>query len=356
MLVAVIMAGGSGTRFWPLSTEQRPKQFLTLFGSRSLLQLSYDRISALLPPEQILVLTNARFQSLVKEQLPELPAENIIGEPLKRDTAAAITLAALVCRRRFPDSTMAVLTADHVIEPVELFRSALLFAEHAAEETPEALYTFGVAPTFPSTGYGYLRRGARLSVQEQNELWVLKAFKEKPALETAQQYLSSGAYLWNSGMFIWRTETILEELRRHLPRHIQLLEPLVEQEGRPGWERTLTEGFAQLEPISIDFGVMERADHLRCVSAPFSWSDVGGWLALEEYLDHDAQGNGYRGRVEAHDARHNLVFCEDDSQTVALVGVSDLIVVRSGDRTLVVPRDRAEEIKALVQKLGTDPQ
>jgi mannose-1-phosphate guanylyltransferase len=348
------MAGGAGTRFWPLSTGSRPKQFLNLFGERSLLQLSYDRLAGLVPPERVLVLTNEALAPLVQEQLPGLPAGNVIGEPHRRDTAAAVALAALLCRRRFGNPVMAALTADHLIRPVEEFQRTLLSAAKAAQAGP-FLYTFGIRPTYPASCYGYLELGERLGEEEGIEHFRLLRFKEKPDRRTAGTYLESGRYLWNSGMFVWTVQTVLDELERQLPGHLRLLGPAVEREGAPDWKAALSGAFEGLEATSIDFGVMEGAKNLRAVAARFYWSDVGGWLGLEEFLEKDSSGNAHRGALEALDASGNLVFCEDSSETVALIGVEGLVVVRAGNRTLIVPRERAEEIKALVKRIEARP-
>lgn len=351
-LIVVIMAGGAGTRFWPVSTEKRPKQFLTLFGERSLIQMSYDRIASLVPPERVLVLTNERFVHLVKEQLPQLPDENIIGEPLRRDTAAAVALAALLGRRRFGNPVIATLTADHLIEPIEEFQRALLSAAHAAEASDQALYTFGIKPTFAATGFGYLQRGDALPRREGDlPHYRLLCFREKPDGATARQYVHSGEYYWNSGMFVWTANAILSELTQHLPEHLTHLQKAVDKDKTADWPRALTAGFEPLKPISVDFGVMEKAAQVCCVTSEFNWDDVGGWLALEKFLGSDEAKNVHRGHLYTHDAQQNLIFCEDSEETVALVGVKDLIVVRSGNKTLILPRSRTEEIKAIVKQL-----
>ena len=350
-LVAVIMAGGAGTRFWPLSTEKRPKQFLSLFGDKSLLRMSYERVSGLAPPERVLVLTNRNFLPLVMEQLPEVPPINVVGEPLRRDTAAAITLASLICRERFGDPLMLVLTADHLIEPLELFHKTALSALKAAKDD-EVLYTFGIKPTYAATGYGYLELGKMVLEDDGIEHYEVMTFKEKPDRETAEEYLRSGRFLWNSGMFAWRTTVILEEIERCLPGHLQALEQTMRYYGRKGWEGRLEEAFSSIDPISIDYGVMERAERVRCVAASFRWSDVGGWLALKEYLEEDGEGNLYRGKLLTLDASGNLVFCEDEEEQVALIGVKGLVVVRAGGRTLIVPQERTEEVKRLLEEAG----
>jgi len=349
-LAAVIMAGGAGTRFWPLSTQSKPKQFLNLFGDRTLLQKSYDRIVGLIGPDRVLVLTNAAFVSLVREQLPEIPAANVIGEPLRRDTAAAVCLGAIMCQKRFGDPVMAVLTADHLIEPVEIFQKTLLSAARQAR-TSGALYTFGVSPAYPATGYGYLEVGSKLLEDEGVEHFQLLGFKEKPDADTAKQYIDSGKFYWNSGMFVWKASSILDEIRNHLPHHFEALSQALAAEGEPDWPEVLKKAFASLEKISIDYGVMEKAEKIRCVKADFSWSDVGGWLALKDFLPQDESGNSRWGRIYTLDACGNLIFCEDADETVMLVGVTDLVVVRAGRRTLITHQDRTEAVKKLVQAL-----
>ena len=352
-IVVVIMAGGAGTRFWPMSTEERPKQFLKLYGDRSLLQQSYDRIKGLVQDERILVLTNQALVSLTAEQLPDLPGSNIIGEPLRRDTAAAVALAALICRRRFGNPVMVVLTADHIIKPVELFQRTILSAADAAAGE-HVLYTFGIQPSYPATCYGYLETADKLSESGEIDHYNLVRFVEKPNGPTAGEYLDTGRYFWNSGMFVWSLETILRELERQLPDHLKHLGPAVEKmekEGAGTQSGELARAFEPLKPTSIDFGVMEGAEHIRMITAGFYWNDVGGWLALEEFMDRDKDGNAHRGALEALDAKGNLVFCEDDDETVALIGVEDLVLVRAGKQTLVVPRDKAEEIKQLVKRM-----
>jgi mannose-1-phosphate guanylyltransferase len=349
--VAVIMAGGAGTRFWPLSTEEKPKQFLRLFGDRSLLRMSYERAAGLAPPERILVLTNRRFADLVREQVPEIPPSNVVGEPMRRDTAAAVAFAAYLCRKRHGNPVMSVLTADHLIEPVDAFLRAHRSAGRAASESG-ALYTFGIPPTYPAVAYGYLELGETLLDDDGVGHHRLLRFKEKPDAETARRYVESGNFLWNSGMFVWSVASVLAEIERQLPDHAAHLAPAADRDGRPDFDAALEKAFGPLESTSVDFGVMENAASVRCVRAPFAWEDVGGWLALEPHLEEDAGGNAARGRLESLGAGGNLVFCDDPAETVALVGVDDLIVVRAGKTTLVTSKARAEEIKALVKRIG----
>ncbi len=352
-LVAVVMAGGVGTRFWPLSTPERPKQFHALVGERSLLQLAVDRLVGLVPPERTLVLTQRAFVSHVREHLPQLPVDNVIGEPARRDTAAAVCLGALLARRRFGDPVMLTVTADHLISPVEAFHRAALSAARAARLS-SALYTFGIPPTSPATAYGYLELGERIGADDGVEHYRLARFHEKPDPVTARTYLMAGIYLWNSGMFAWTAGSILAEFARHLPGHLEALEQAVAADGTAAWEAGLSAAFEPLPRISVDYAIMEQATDVRCVRSSFSWSDVGGWIALGEHLEADRFGNRRHARLHVLDAEDNLVFAEDPEEIVALVGVRDLVVVRAGRRTLVVHRDRAEEVKALVESLPTD--
>jgi mannose-1-phosphate guanylyltransferase len=349
-LVVVIMAGGAGTRFWPLSTEERPKQFLDLFGDRTLLQKSLDRVSNLVPPERILVLTNAAFLSIVREQLPEIPVENIIGEPTRRDTAAAVGLAAVLCRIRFGNPVIVTLTADHLIEPIAVFQKTLLSAARRVADN-NALYTFGIEPTHPATGYGYLERGMQIADDDGIEHFQLLRFKEKPALEKARQYIESGRFYWNSGMFVWTADAILREIKIHLPNHARALSRAAAFDQTPQWNHALKEAFESLHAVSIDFGVMEKAQNVCCVACRFSWSDVGGWLALKSCLLEDEAGNFCRGKTMTLDATDNLVFCDDSKEAVVLIGVKDLVIVRAGSRTLITHKDRTEDLKKLVQAM-----
>lgn len=342
-LYVVVMAGGAGTRFWPASTKKRPKQLLALTAERTMLQQAVDRVAGLVSPEHILVVTSADFADEVRAQLPELPRANILAEPLRKDTSAAIAWVSLVIAARSTDparTVIAVLTSDQAIAPTAAFQADLTSAVTRARATG-ALYTFGIPPTFAATGYGYLQ------LAEDDER-VLR-YIEKPDRARAQSLVGEGC-LWNSGMFVWTVRAILAELERALPAHLEALAPAVRG------ERLLTDAFAMLHKVSIDFGVMEKAKDVRCVRATFSWSDVGSFPALADHIDKDAHGNASRARVVTHDAHDNVVWSADAQELVALVGVRDLVVVRAGARTLVVHKDRAEDIKKLVESLPPSDQ
>ncbi|MBU2603347.1 MAG: NTP transferase domain-containing protein [Actinobacteria bacterium] len=346
----VIMAGGAGTRFWPASTEERPKQFLRLLGGQSLLQESYERALLLTSRERVLVLTGRRLVSLVREQLPDLSAGQVIGEPVRRDTAAAVCLAALIAQSRFGECVVVTLTSDHHIEPAEEFVRTMSSVVEAAAGS-SALYTLGVRPTYPATGYGYLERGAPVVDSGGAAHFGLLRFREKPDRKTAEEFVASGGFLWNSGMFVWSAAAILDRFEQYLPRHVEALRPVLGADGRLD-ETALERAFADLVPISVDYGIMEKATGARVVEASFSWSDIGGWEALSAFLPDDGAGNRGTARIASLAAEGNVVFSEDAEELVALVGVSGLAVVRAGKRTLVVPLERAEEVKELVKNLG----
>lgn len=340
-LVLFIMAGGAGTRFWPWSTDRYPKQFLQFMGERSLLQESFERSRGLCPPENIFVLTHQNYRELVQQQLPQLGPEQILCEPERRDTAAAVAYAALVARQRFGNPVTVLLTADHWIVPVERFQLAIQEIAWGARQAA-ALYTLGISPTYPATAYGYLHLGEALHQGRPLPHRRLLQFREKPALEVAQSYLASGDYLWNSGMFAWQNEVILAQFEQHLPDHLTTLDAALKG------QTSLAEAFSRLRKISIDFAILEHAPDVRCVVPDFEWSDLGGWLALQPFLAKDPCGNVQRGKVFSYQAENNLVVCQDPEESVALLGVSDLVVVRVGKRTLVVPKERTEEIKQLL--------
>jgi mannose-1-phosphate guanylyltransferase len=338
----VIMAGGAGMRFWPASTEDKPKQLLTLTGDRSLLQMAVDRARAVVDVSRILVITGERLAAAVRAQLPELPHDAVIAEPERRDTAAAVALATLLVEAR-SGRRVCILTADHLIGPTEVFANSVRRAA-AASRDGNAIVTFGVVPTYPATGYGYLE----VDDITTDDARAVRRFVEKPDAATAAGYVASGRFLWNSGMFVFATATMRAALERHLPMHLAALAPVVTSGGVVDIAG-LRRAFSSLPKISIDKGVMEKHEDVRCVPARFAWSDVGSFPSLAEHLPRDAQGNAFRGSLSTLDASGNVVWCEDDADEVAIVGLSDIVVVRAGRRTLVVPKARAEEVKKLVE-------
>jgi len=345
---AVIMAGGAGTRLWPLSRRLRPKQLLRLFDGASLLQLSRRRLAGLFEPANIWVITSASYLDLIAAELPDLPRENLIGEPIGRDTANAIGLAAHLLARRDPDATMAVFTADHLIRPQDRFAAAISAGLDAAEKFPRSLITFGITPTAPHTGYGYVQRGEPVAPG----VYRAAAFKEKPNRETAERYLASGDYLWNSGMFVWRAGTILAELERHLPENARALNDLARSWEAGEWSAAAAARFESLRRISIDYGVMEKADSVLLVEMACEWMDLGSWIAVGATGQPDADGNvALAPRVAIIDGRDNILVSEDE-HLLAVLGVAGLVIVHSPDATLVCHRDRVERIRDLVTALS----
>lgn len=345
--VAVLLAGGTGTRFWPASTRARPKQLLPLASDRALLADTVARVQAVTDGSRVLVVTSQALRAAVARALPGLPRQNILAEPERRDTAAAIAWATLEAERRFGGCVVAVFPSDHVIHPTAAFAAAVRSAIAEAARAP-CIYTFGIPPTHPATGYGYVELGARLEVDSALDHHAVARFIEKPPLERARDMVAQGGFLWNSGMFVASTATLKDELARFLPAHLDVLQAALK--GRGG-RAALQRAFARLPAISIDKGVMERTDRARCVRAPFSWADVGSFPALSPFLPRDGDENAHRGRLAAHAARGNVVWCADKDELVALLGVEGLVVVRAGKRTLVMPAARAEELKALVGNL-----
>lgn len=342
---AVIMAGGSGTRLWPLSRRMRPKQLMRLFDGKSLLWHARERLRGLFEPSSIWVITSAAYLDLVGAELPDLPRENLIGEPMGRDTSNAIGLAAHLLALRDADATMAVFTADHLITPQEQFASAISAGLAAAEAHPTSLVTFGITPDSAHTGYGYVQRGAALRAGT----YRVKQFREKPTLEIARQYLASGEYYWNSGMFAWRASAILAELARSMPENDRALRDLAQRWREIGHQPAGAAAFAALQKISIDFGVMERAASVLVVEMACRWLDLGSWNAIAATRAADAQENSV---VATHalvsGGRNNVLVSEDDHLLVVL-GADDLVVVHSADATLVCRREHVEKIKELVE-------
>ncbi len=352
MLHAVIMAGGSGTRLWPRSRRERPKFLLPLVGERSLLAETVARLDGLVPVERIRIVAAQEQVGHILEALPFGTQPPVIAEPFGRDTAACIGLAAVHIRRADPEATMLVLPADHVIRPPERFREVVEVAAEVASRE-DALVTFGIKPAYPATGYGYIHRGRQLETIRDVPVFEVHQFKEKPEREVAEQYLASGEYYWNSGMFCWRVEVILDCMRRFTPGLHEALERIAGAIATPSEDRVLREAYEPLEKISIDYAVMEKAERIRVVEADFEWSDVGSWTSVADLRSQEADtdGNLLVGQAAALDARDCLVLSDDD-HLVGVVGTDGLVVVHTPDATLVCPKDRAEEVKKLVDLLG----
>jgi len=340
---ALILAGGSGTRFWPASRRDRPKQLLTLEGGRSLLQTTVDRLAPLVPAERVWISTTEALASAIAEQLPEVAPERILIEPVGRNTAPAIAWSV----RRMPEAErrepLAVLAADHRVAAPEAFRETLAAAFEVAAKG-ERIVALGVVPRYPEIGFGYLELGEGLPGPEG--LRRVVRFREKPDLDTAQSFVASGRHLWNASMFVFRGGLFLAELARHAPELSSGLERLAAEPSRAA------ELYAALPAISIDFALMERLEELATLPLDCGWDDVGSWSALADLLEGDAAGNRLRGEAWTVGGSRNLVYSEDGP--VALVGVDDLVVVRSGGAVLVLRREDAQRVRELVDRLAAD--
>ncbi len=345
---AVIMAGGGGTRLWPLSRREQPKQLLTLFGERSLFQLAVDRLEGLLPLEQIYVVTAAEQVDALAAQIPDLPRENFIVEPEGRGTAACIGLAAAHLQQCDPDAVMIVLTADHFIRRVELFQRALRAAVEVAGRG--YLVTLGIEPTYPAMGYGYINRGDSLPLAEDLPIYEVREFKEKPDGEQAVEFFVAGTYYWNSGMFIWSAARIREEFARHMPTLSMALRDLDAAWGADGFADVLRARWALLEKTPIDRGVMEKAAQVAMIPVDLGWSDVGSWKAVAELYPPDAEGNISLGKHLPVSTTRTFVLAQGE-RLIATIGVKDLIIVDTPDALLVAAVDQTEKVRDVVAQL-----
>lgn len=351
MRYGVIMAGGAGTRLWPMSRVARPKQLLELVGGRSLLRLAFDRLAAVLPAGQIFVCTAAAYRDAVLADLPGLPPDNVIGEPCGRDTANAVGLPAAVLYRRDPDAVTAFVSADQLVEPVADFAAGLRTGFELAEDYKDALVALGVPATSAHTGLGYVERGEPLPAAGA---YRVCSFREKPDAATARAYLESGRYCWNSGMFVWRAETVLAELHAQLPASHTGLTEIADAWDTPDRLAVLAERYPMLPKISIDYAVMEPAARgegsasVLLVELGVSWLDIGSWPVLASTMDADAAGNAVRGATVLVDSGGNIVVSDQPEHLVATLGLHDMIVVHTADATMICSRGDAQRVKELV--------
>ena len=349
MHYAVIMAGGIGSRFWPQSRKARPKQFLNVFGTSTLLQSTQARLQGLIPSERCFVVTHERYVAQTHEQLAFMPKANILAEPISRNTAPCIAYAAVTLLAQDPDATMVVLPADHVIRNVKQFHAVLRLAIDKAQE-PGALVTIGINPTHPETGYGYIQFDRPAPFDHDGlQAYPVRTFAEKPDEATAERFIDSGDFLWNSGMFVWRADTILAQMQRHLPDTYDAFAPLPTCFGTDAEAETVRQAFQKSPRISIDYGVMERADKVYVVPGSFGWSDIGDWRAVYDLSEKDDLGNALHNHVIMHDSSRCLV--QADGRLVVLVGIHDTVVVDTDDALLVCHRDSTQQVKNVVEYL-----
>src|SRR5216117_4309561 len=353
-MYALILAGGSGERFWPLSRRARPKQLLRLVSEKTLLEETLARLEGFIPRERILILTNTEQESAVRKLLGNLPKENILAEPAKRDTAAAIALGTGWVAVRDHAAIMVVLPADHVIANRKAFQDTLALAADAAEET-SGLVTIGIKPSWACPGFGYIEQGKPVRLRRRPDIdsihRVLR-FREKPNLDLAESFLRKGNFRWNAGMFVWSVPTVLREFDRHAPELADLISQIRAPEN---FEKALRERFSKLPRISFDYAIMEKAERGLVDEASFDWDDIGSWRAVANYFEKDRQGNAANCTVVAVDSTNNIVF-DKNGTTIALLGVHDLIVVRTQDALLICHRHEAERIKDLIGKIPPELQ
>lgn len=346
-ITAVIMAGGRGERFWPRSRNSFPKQFLSLTGDgETMIQKTVNRLGSLVAAEDVFIVTNESYASLVKEQLPNLPDENILLEPAARNTAPCIALAAEVIRKKYDDAIMMVLPSDHLIKFNQMFIDTLKIASEVAQKGT-GLVTIGITPTYPETGYGYIQ----FEADEKGipGVYNVKRFVEKPNIELAKEYVNSGEYLWNSGMFVWKASSIDAKLRKYLPDMSEGMDKLYDAAGTDDFTAILKDIFPKFRSESIDFGVMEKASEVYTIPGNFGWDDVGSWLALERVNKTNEYGNMIQGDVISINTK-NTIVC-GAKKLIATVGIEDLVVVDTDDALLICAKDSTQEVKKVIENL-----
>jgi len=349
---AVIMAGGSGTRLWPLSRKDRPKQSLKIAGERTLFQRSIDRLMELFPYDRILVVTVEEQVALLKEDCPDIPSENYLIEPMPRGTASVVALAAMAIKNRDPEATMAILTADHLIKNEEHLRELLKAAHKIAQDN--YLVTLGITPSYPATGFGYIQKSAVLDEFHGLKIYQVEEFKEKPDRSQAEKLIADGDHVWNSGMFVWKVESVLDEFSRQMPVLFQKIMKIDEHWQSPKKNETLQQVWPTLQKQTIDYGIMENARKVAVVpSIDLGWYDVGSWESLFDALETDEDGNILmRGEVISFDT-HGTLICEDDAERlIVTIGVEDLVIIDSGKAVLVCDRRQAQRVRDVVKFLS----
>lgn len=344
MLVALIMAGGKGTRFWPLSTEEKPKQFLHLIGNETMLQKTVNRIISKIPIEKIFICTGEKYVDLVKEQIPNILDENIIVEPEARNTTACITASSLIIKRRFPNSNVVVLPADHLINDEEKFNDILQIADGYLAENNKSIITLGMKPTRAETGYGYIEISSNISNTKENNILDIKSFKEKPNKNKAIEYLNSGNYLWNGGIFFWNIDTVLFYLSKYTSKSYNALKDilfLMDEDVR----YFIKENYKYTDKISIDYAVLEKANNLKVIYVNIGWDDVGSWEAVERYSEKDKNGNIHYGDISSLNGINNLVIAT--KQKVIIDDVSDIYVIENNGKIVIGKKTSVNKIKNL---------
>lgn len=347
-LYALIMAGGGGTRLWPMSRKNKPKQMLSLVNKHTMFQVSFERLNPLIPPERVFVVSGQDQVEQLQADAPQIPAQNFIVEPFGQNTGPAVGLALMHIQHIAPDAVIAVLTADHHIANHDKFRHVIAAAAKQAEQG--YIVTLGISPTFPSTGYGYIKRGDTLAKIDDFQSYVASGFTEKPNLGTATEFLLSGMYSWNSGMFISKLDYLLSEYKRQQTTMITLLDTIAQAISTPQYDAVLAEAWPQMPRLSIDYAVMERAERMAVIPVDMGWSDIGSWASLYDILEGDQNHNVLRGNAQhiTVDTANTLIISD---RLVATIGVEDLVIVDNGNALLVCPRERSQDVRTVVDQL-----
>ena len=349
MIHGIIMAGGAGTRFWPASRKQTPKQLLKLLGDRSMLQSTVDRLEGLVDPEQVMIVTNKILVDPIAAQLPTVPASSIVGEPAKRDTAPCVGLAAALVAARDPDGIMIVMPADHVIQSSDKFCAAMQHAATLVENDPTRIVMFGIKPSYPAEVFGYIERAPK-PIGGQLPTFRVERFREKPDAATAQEFIDSGSFYWNSGIFVWSAKTILAALEKFAPEIYKHVARIGEAVGTSDYESVLDTEFKAIQGTSIDYAVMENYDNVLVVEAPFDWDDLGNWTALPRLRGVDSDGNTISAKHLGIETKGTVVR-SDDEHLIVTLGLEDTIVVRTPDATLIAHKDQEAAVKEVVKQL-----
>ncbi|WP_139903749.1 mannose-1-phosphate guanylyltransferase [Clostridium thermarum] len=353
MLCALIMAGGKGERFWPLSTDEKPKQFLNLLGDKSMIQMTVERLQALIPIERIFVVTGEIYKDLVQEQLPDLLEANIIMEPIGRNTAPCIALSAMYIKKFYNDAVIAVLPSDHLIKDDEGFLKVLSVGGNFVKNKEDAIVTIGINPDRPETGYGYIKfdneaNGEIAADSDEIQVLPVSAFVEKPSREKAQRYISEGNYLWNAGMFIWTADHIIELTKKHLYNTYSVLK-CIDMSNPQIFKEQCKIKYPLVDNISVDYGIMEKAENIYIIPGDFGWDDIGSWFAVERYCNKDEDNNVHQGKVISIDSKENLVISYQ--KPIVVVGTDNLLVVESDELIFVCSKDSISALKDIKKKV-----
>ncbi len=340
MLSALIMAGGKGTRFWPLSTEEKPKQFLSLIGEDTMIRMTVERIKPIIPIERIFICTGEKYVELVKEQLPEIPLENIIVEPEGRNTAPCIALSALIMKRRFNDVNMLVLPSDHLIRKEEKFREIVLEGNNYILEHKSAIITLGIKPNRPETGYGYIKFNKH-DIENKNIIKVEK-FVEKPNLELAEKYILDGSYLWNGGMFLWEANNIINQIKKFAPSIYYALKDIEHVDNRI-LQKVIDKNYKNTEAISIDYAVLEKSEDIFVIPSDIEWDDIGTWKSVERYKPKDMDNNIINGNVRVIDSKSNIAI--NSNKKIVMIGIEDIMTLETEDTIFIVNKEHMDNLK-----------